>query len=87
MGKFLFWGTVFIGLLVVARMLARKAAGQGPRPSAFKFKAREGENGKTQAMVRCAHCGVHLPRSEATLIGGNTWCSEIHAKLGVPKST
>jgi uncharacterized protein len=87
MGKYLLWGVVFVGLLVVTRVLARKAAGQGPRPSAFKFKASEGEDGKAEAMVRCAHCGVHLPRSEATLIGGNTWCSDVHARLGVKKST
>jgi len=33
-------------------------------------------------MVRCAHCGIHLPRSEALLQGGHTWCSAEHARLG-----
>jgi uncharacterized protein len=36
----------------------------------------------SEAMVRCAHCGVHLPRSEASLIEQNTWCTPAHAKLG-----
>ncbi len=35
-----------------------------------------------EAMVRCAHCGIHLPRSEALLQGGQTWCSQEHARLG-----
>ncbi|WP_277402936.1 PP0621 family protein, partial [Achromobacter xylosoxidans] len=35
-----------------------------------------------EAMVRCAHCGIHLPRSEALLQGGRTWCSQEHARLG-----
>jgi len=33
-------------------------------------------------MVRCAHCGIHLPRSEAVLQNGLTWCSTEHAALG-----
>jgi len=36
-------------------------------------------------MVRCAHCGIHLPRSEALLQGGQTWCSAEHARLGAPR--
>ncbi|WP_277404946.1 PP0621 family protein, partial [Achromobacter xylosoxidans] len=38
--------------------------------------------GAPEAMVRCAHCGIHLPRSEALLQGGRTWCSQEHARLG-----
>lgn len=38
--------------------------------------------GAPEAMVRCAHCGIHLPRSEALLQGGQTWCSQEHARLG-----
>ncbi len=29
-------------------------------------------------MVRCVHCGVHLPRSESILSGGKFYCSEAH---------
>ncbi|MDP2830282.1 MAG: PP0621 family protein [Sulfuricellaceae bacterium] len=29
-------------------------------------------------MVRCARCGVHLPRSEAILSGDETFCCEAH---------
>ncbi|MGE8636701.1 MAG: PP0621 family protein, partial [Achromobacter piechaudii] len=35
-----------------------------------------------ESMVRCAHCGIHLPRSEAVLLNGKTWCSTEHAALG-----
>jgi uncharacterized protein len=41
-----------------------------------------GTAGTPESMVRCAHCGIHLPRSEALLIQGKTWCSEEHARLG-----
>lgn len=32
-------------------------------------------------MVRCTHCGVHLPRSESHASGDNFFCSEDHLRL------
>jgi uncharacterized protein len=32
-------------------------------------------------MVRCAQCGVHLPRSEGVAAGGDFFCSEEHRRL------
>ena len=32
-------------------------------------------------MVRCAHCGVHLPRSESHARDENFFCSEEHLRL------
>lgn len=29
-------------------------------------------------MVRCAHCGVHLPKGESILAAGNYFCSAAH---------
>lgn len=31
-------------------------------------------------MVRCAHCGVHLPKSEATFSAGKFFCGETHRR-------
>ncbi|MDP1935987.1 MAG: PP0621 family protein [Hylemonella sp.] len=33
-------------------------------------------------MVKCAHCGVNLPRSEAIYSGGELYCTPEHQKLG-----
>ena len=33
-------------------------------------------------MVKCAHCGVNLPRSEAIYSGGELFCSPELQKLG-----
>jgi uncharacterized protein len=41
-----------------------------------------GERGAPGDLVRCAHCGLHLPRSEAHGAGGRLYCSEEHARLG-----
>jgi uncharacterized protein len=32
-------------------------------------------------MVRCAHCGVHLPRSESYASNNEFFCSEEHLRL------
>ena len=34
-------------------------------------------------MVRCVHCGVHLPRSESIVSEGKFYCSDEHRRLHV----
>lgn len=54
----------------------------------FKRKSpgRESEPGpkEPERMVSCAHCGVHLPESEALEREGRRYCSEEHRRLGAP---
>ncbi len=38
----------------------------------------------SEDMVRCAHCGVHLPKSEGYLSQGRFFCSDEHRRLGTP---
>lgn len=72
MGRFL----VLVIVVVLAVWLIRRALsgsasrGKPPPPQG------EGE------LVTCAHCGVHLPRSEARPSGEALYCSEEHARLG-----
>ena len=48
-------------------------------------KTTAGRRGSSQSsvedMVRCAHCGVHLPRSESYASNGEFFCSEEHLRL------
>jgi uncharacterized protein len=38
---------------------------------------------KPQAMLRCAHCGVHVPAGDAVLgANGVAYCSAAHRKAG-----
>jgi uncharacterized protein len=37
--------------------------------------------GAAEDMVRCAHCGVHLPRSESHASSGRFFCSDEHLRL------
>lgn len=65
---------VLIVLVVLAVWFIRRALRRlqpGDKPL-----VKEGE------LVRCAHCGVHLPRSEARQAEGVLYCSEDHARLG-----
>lgn len=81
MGKLLFWVVLIIAVLFVARIAARMAAARqaGEQPKASRSAPAAAA---PESMVRCAHCGIHLPRSEAVLQNGSTWCSVEHARLG-----
>jgi uncharacterized protein len=65
---------VLIVLIVLAVWLVRRALRRLRQDSPPAIK--EGE------LVRCAHCGVHLPRAEARQVDGALYCSEDHARLG-----
>jgi uncharacterized protein len=68
---------VLVVLVVLAVWLIRRALARSnrrsepPRPGSSR-----GE------LVKCAHCGLHLPRAEARQTQGLLYCSEEHARLG-----
>ena len=49
--------------------------GRAPRTSK---PPRGAERGGAEEMVSCAHCGVHLPRSEALAARSLHYCSASH---------
>ncbi|HUJ85809.1 MAG TPA: PP0621 family protein [Burkholderiales bacterium] len=75
MGRLLIFALAVFGLIwLLKRALdghTSDAAGQAP-----------GERGAPGDLVRCAHCGLHLPRGEAHAAGERLYCSEEHARLG-----
>lgn len=72
MGKLL----VLIALIALVYWLLRGYRRQLDRgPANAEAKAQE-EN-----MVRCAHCGVHLPSSESITTDGRFFCSDEHRRL------
>ena len=62
---------VVLAVWLVRRTLARPQEG-APRPPA----AGQGD------LVKCAHCGTHLPLAEARAAGDRVYCSDEHARLG-----
>ena len=86
MGKTLFWIAVFFGVLIASRFLSHHAAKKRFRDEKAQQAPRNNTLPSAEQMVRCTHCNVFLPRSEALLSNNETWCSEAHAKLGPPRS-
>lgn len=83
MGKVIFWIGIFIGSLVLTRILGRKAAQHTLHARAAQSPLKKNDVRITaEKMVRCEQCGLHLPLSEATLVEEHIWCSPAHAKLG-----
>ena len=65
--RLLFW----IALIAAAVWLWRKFKGQASVPkSSAELEA--------APMVRCAHCGVHLPRDRALSLQQQWYCSQAH---------
>jgi uncharacterized protein len=63
-------------LAVIAVWLVRRALRASAARQAQRKPAAESE------LVRCARCGLHLPRAEARAAGEQLYCSEEHARLG-----
>lgn len=63
---------VLIVIVIVLALLLGKRRGGGAAP-------RDRHRGDApEGMVRCVQCGIHLPRSEALLKSGRTYCSAAH---------
>jgi uncharacterized protein len=67
-----------LAVLVLVWLVRRALAAR--RPDDERRDAQAGA--AAGALVRCAHCGVHLPRAEARSAGGREYCSDEHAQLG-----
>jgi len=82
MGKLLLWAIAILAALIVMRLWTHHKAHGAARRN--QPTARHSGDVPPEAMVRCAHCGIHLPRSEALMQHGQLWCCEEHARLGHP---
>jgi uncharacterized protein len=56
-------------------LFGRSARGDSKPPRRRGGAERDAE---AEAMVACAHCGVHLPRSDALAARGLHYCSATH---------
>ncbi|MBP1127688.1 MULTISPECIES: PP0621 family protein [Pseudomonas] len=74
MVRLLFWIAVIAAAVWLWRTFKSPAARQ----------QRPGESGAA-LMVRCAHCGVHLPQDRAISSHQDWYCTQAHLEQG-PKS-
>jgi len=60
-----------VGVFLIVRTLLRSSGGKPPeQPGRLKQQG---------VVVRCAHCGVHVPQFEAYRSGNRMYCSRDHA--------
>lgn len=81
MSKLLFWVVTILVVLVAMRLLARASAAKQRRRT-HPTDTRRAVPRRYADMVQCAHCQVHLPKSDALYQLGDYWCSDEHARLG-----
>lgn len=82
MGKFLLWAIIILAVLIVSRVLSHQKA---QARQAAERRQDAVSRDAAESMVRCAHCHIFMPRSEAYMSQGKTWCSADHARLGLRK--
>jgi uncharacterized protein len=71
MGQLLRLVIILIGLWLVLQIVKRALASRQKPPLGKPAIA---------PMIVCAHCGVHVPESEAIRAGSKLYCSEEHRK-------
>jgi uncharacterized protein len=76
--RFLILVAVVVGLALWLLKGRRTGA-----PPAGRGDASRKDGAEPAPMVACAHCGVHLPRPDASVDGeGRTYCGDAHRVAG-----
>jgi len=70
-----------ISVVALVWLLRRAFGTAGNRQNPGRTSS-EGVRTRVDELVRCAHCGVHLPRIDAQTQDGRYFCSREHARLG-----
>jgi uncharacterized protein len=73
---------VLIAVLVLAWLVFGFGRRSQGRPAGRDETRRPGSPPKIEGMVSCAHCGVHLPASEAMRQGALHYCGDAHRQAG-----
>ncbi len=81
MAKFLLLLAVIAAVILLVRNYQR-ALGRPDEPRDDARPAGAPPVPASEDMVRCARCGVHLPKSESYLSQGQFYCSDEHRRLG-----
>src|SRR3546814_2157691 len=78
LAKFLIWVVIILAVMMVSRVLTHRNAHQ---KSLRKRDASGSASVSGESMVRCAHCQIYLPRSEAYMSQGKTRSEEHTSEL------
>ncbi len=82
MSRLLFFAVIIAIVYWLLRSYRKRLPGKGaPKES----DQREGVPGHAEDMVRCVHCGVHLPKRESIQADGKFYCGEAHRRIHTGK--
>ena len=76
---------VMLVVVIAIGIWRSKRRDRSAAPDSSAAPARSSTLPRTQAMVTCAHCGVHLPQADAHTQGTHApayYCSHDHLRLG-----
>ena len=73
MGKILLLTVAIWLIITILKRYRQSVENQG---SASKQET----EAKSEKMVQCANCGVHLPKSDSLLVNDQYFCCEAHSK-------
>jgi len=73
---------LFLGVVVLAVLLWR--SGRRNTPGSDTAAPRSDGKGDPQEMVRCHHCGLHLPRGDAVIGRIGFYCGAEHRQAAEP---
>jgi uncharacterized protein len=74
MARILFFVLLALAVYVAWKWMQRASVTRVSQPKPREMSA--------QAMVSCAHCGMHVPQSDALALDGRYFCSDEHRRLG-----
>lgn len=74
MSRLIFFAAVMAVVYLLLKSYRNRISGEQPSGR------QEPPPAHAEDMVRCVHCGVHLPRSESIMSGGKFYCSEEHRR-------
>jgi len=72
-----------VGIGALARVFFRMLSDLRPNTSrglGGRFSSRSEDEKKTERMLACSVCGVHVPESEGIEVAGKFFCCEAHRK-------
>jgi uncharacterized protein len=72
MGRIIFWILVGLAVYVAFRWWQRHAQ---------RVKRRPPPEAISETIVRCDHCGINVPESEAVQAGSRRFCTVEHRRL------
>lgn len=71
--RLLFWIAIIVAAIWVWRRYISGPKRAAPQPR---------QDDAAAPMVRCAHCGVHVPKNQALAQEQNWYCSQAHLQQG-----